>query len=342
MGTDAAAPYTPTITIGRLNTAYAQSKILHAAVETGLFELLDEAPADLTTIATRLELHPRLLPDFLRALVALGLVDDTASGYRNSAQTSACLLPGSPYYLGASVRTAAARHYAMWGRLTEALKDGQAKADNGAGPGAFERLYRNPEAARRFLAHMDSAHALVGPQLAEVVDWSRYHSFVDVGGARGHIAAAVLTAHPHLTGGVFELPAVEPLFDEHMAQAGLSDRVTFHAGDFFADPLPTADVLVFGHVLHDWEPDARQTLLDKAFQALAPGGAVVVYDQMLDDTEPELAAILGSLQVALVTGGSEYPVTDCRQWLEKAGFTIEQGERIRTIGSDYVLVAVKP
>ncbi len=341
MGTDA-APYAETITIGRLNTAYAQSKILHSAVETGLFELLDEGPADLATIAGRLGLHPRLLPDFLRALVALDLVEYTGAGYRNSAQAAACLLPGSPYYLGASVRAAAARHYAIWGKLTEALRDGEAKADNGAGPAAFERLYRNHDAARRFLAHMDSAHSLVGPQLAEAVDWKRYRTFVDVGGARGHIAAAVLDAHPHLSGGVFELPPVRPLFDEHMAQAGLTDRITFHAGDFFTDPLPAADVLVFGHVLHDWEAGQRQTLLEKAYEALAPGGAVVVYDQMLDDAAPELPAVLGSLQVALVTGGSEYPVAECRQGLEKAGFTIEHGRRIRTIGSDYVLVAVKP
>jgi hypothetical protein len=230
----------------------------------------------------------------------------------------------------------------MWGRLTEALRDGEPKAEGAGGPDAFARLYQNPEAARRFLAHMDSAHSLVGPQLAEAVDWRRYRTFVDVGGARGHIAAAVLTAHPHLHGGVFELPPVKPLFDEHMAEAGLTERVTFHAGDFFRDPLPSADVLVFGHVLHDWEEPERRTLLDKAYQALPSGGAVVVYDQMLDDEEPELPAVLGSLQVALVTGGSEYPVADCRQWLEKAGFTVETGRRIRTIGGDYVLVGVKP
>jgi hypothetical protein len=340
--TDDSVPYRDVIGLGRLNTAYAQSKILHSAVETGLFDLLAEGPADEAVIAERLGLHRRLLPDFLRALVALGLLERTGDTYANAAPAAAVLVSGTPYYLGDSVRAAAARHYAMWGRLTEALRDGAPKADQAAGPGAFERLYRNPEAARRFLAHMDSAHALVGPQLAEAVPWSRYRSFVDVGGARGHIAAAVAAAHPHLTGGVFELPAVRPFFDEHVAALGLADRLTFHAGDFFTTPLPAADVLIFGHVLHDWEPDQRQLLLERAFQALAPGGAVVVYDQMLDDDEPDLASVLGSLNVALVTGGSEYLVQDCRGWMEKAGFRVESGRRLRTIGSDYVLVGVKP
>ncbi len=335
-------PYDDVIALGRLNTAYAQSKILHSAVEVGLFELLAEAPAEVESIAERLGLHPQLLPDFLRALVALGLLERTGDTYANSPKAAAILVPGVPFYLGASARTASARHYAMWGRLTEALKDGQPKAEHVGGPGAFERLYQNHDAARRFLAHMDSAHALVGPQLAEAVDWSRYATFIDVGGARGHIAAAVASAHPHLTGGVFELPAVEPLFHEHMEELGLADRITFHTGDFFAAPLPAADVLIFGHVLHDWDPEQRQFLLQSAYDSLASGGAVVVYDQMLDDADPDLFAILGSLNVALVTGGSEYPVADCRGWLEKAGFRVESGRRIRTIGSDYILVAVKP
>lgn len=340
MTTDS-VPYADVIELGRLNTAYTRAKILHSAVEVGLFELLAESPADETGIAERLGLSPRLLPDFLRALVALGLLERTDDGYVNAARASV-LVPGTPYYLGASARAASARHYAMWGRLTEALRDGEPKAEQAAGPGAFERLYQNPEAARRFLAHMDSAHALVGPQLAEAVPWSRYGSFVDVGGARGHIAAALAAAHPHLAGGVFELPAVEPLFHEHMAELGMGHRIAFHAGDFFTDPLPAADVLVLGHVLHDWEPEQRQFLLTRAYEALAPGGAVVVYDQMLDDAEPDLASILGSLNVALVTGGSEYLVQDCRTWMEKAGFRVESGRRLRTIGSDYVLVAVKP
>ncbi|MFE7314477.1 methyltransferase [Streptomyces sp. NPDC057555] len=345
MATDSApenVPYEDAIAIGRLNTAYAQARILQSAVEIGLFDLLAEGAADRETIAGRLDLHPRLLPDFLRALVALGLIERSGDSYANSPRAAAVLVPGTPYYLGASVRTAAARHYAMWGRLTEALRDGEAKAEHVGGPDAFARLYQNHDAARRFLAHMDSAHALVGPQLAQAVDWSRHKTFVDVGGARGHIAAALVAAHPHLTGGVFELPAVEPLFDEHMAQLGTADRLRFHAGDFFTDPLPAADVLVFGHVLHDWTADQRRFLLRRAFDALEPGGTVVVYDQMLDDTAPDLPAVLGSLNVALVTGGSEYPVQDCEDWLADAGFRVEHGRRIRTIGSDHVLVAVKP
>ncbi|WP_328304448.1 acetylserotonin O-methyltransferase (plasmid) [Streptomyces sp. NBC_00435] len=329
------------VEIGRLNTAYAQSKLLHSAVEVGVFELLAEGPASLKEIEERLELHPRLLRDFCDGLVALGLLEREDGTYRNSAKTEQVLLKDSPLYLGSAVLTASSRHLPMWGKLTEALRDGLPKAAGAAGPDVFLKLYENKDAARKFLAHMDSAHATVGPQLAQALDWSRYSSFIDVGGARGNVAAAIAQAHPHLTGGVFELPAVEPLFDEHVERLGLANRVFFHSGDFFEKPMPQTDVVILGHVLHDWALEERRTLLKRAFEAVRPGGALVIYDQMLDEEDPNLFSVLGSLNVALVTPGSEYTVAECRELVAEVGFQVVSAERILTTGSDLVLVAEK-
>ncbi|MGW4940917.1 methyltransferase [Actinoplanes sp. NPDC004185] len=322
-------------TIRRLSTAYARAKVLHSAVELGVFELLEQAPADLVEIRGRLGLHDRMSTDFLNALVASGLLERDGERYGNSAAASEFLVPGGALYLGDRVRTNSARHYAAWGGLTQALRDGGL----GKPDGVFARLYADRDRARGFLAHMDANNALVAPQLAEYVDWSGYTSFIDVGGARGNVAAQLAGAHPHLRAGVFELPQVEPLFDELMAELGTTGTVTFHAGDFFADPLPATDVLIFGHVLHDWAVEERQELLRRAYDALRPGGAVVVYDQMLDDEVPDLASLLGSLNVALMTpGGSEYTAADCRAWAEKAGLRTTQVTKLPH-GNDTVLVA---
>ncbi|MFI9082290.1 methyltransferase [Streptomyces sioyaensis] len=334
--------FTAAVEIGRLNTAYAQSRLLHSAVEVGLFEFLAGGPATAAEVQDRLALHPRLLRDFLDGLTALDLLVRDGERYRNSPGTEQTLLPGSPYPLASTVLAASAKHYSMWGRLTEALRDGEPKAAGAVGQGAFLKLYQDPEAARRFLAHMDSAHTTVGAQLAHALDWTRYMSFIDVGGARGSVAAEVVDVHPHLRGGVFELPAVEPLFDEHMAHLKTSDRIFFHGGDFFRDPVPETDVVVLGHVLHDWSPEERVTLLKRVYPAVRPGGALVIYDQMLDHEQPDLFSILGSLNVALVTGGSEYTVAECREWVTQAGFRVQSTERIRTAGNDLVLVAEKP
>ncbi|MFI9386646.1 methyltransferase [Kutzneria sp. NPDC052558] len=327
---------TDTAAIVRLTMAYTQSKILHSAVEVGLFELLAEGPATATEIRDRLDLHPRLLRDFLNALVALGLLEREDGHFRNSPAAAEVLVPGGPVYLGARIRTASQRHYAMWGRLSEALRDGKP-----TGHTAFDKLYENPAAAKNFLVHMDANNAVVAPQLAEVVDWSRYTSFVDVGGARGNVAARLVLAHPHLRGGVMELPGIEPLFHELMAELDVTGKVDFHAGDFFADPMPETDVIVFGHVLHDWDTAGCQQLLERAYAAIRPGGAVVVYDQMLDEQSPDLRSLIGSINVALITeGGGEYTVAEGRAMVEKAGFTFQAATKLAE-GNDTVLVATR-
>lgn len=272
-------------------------------------------------------------------MTALGLLERDGAVFRNAVAAEQFLVPGGPVYLGARIKTAAQRHYQTWGRLTEALRDGEPKADVGAD--AFATLYRNPEATRNFLIHMDANNALVGPQLAAAVDWSQYSSFVDIGGARGNVASQLVKHHPHLTGGVFELPAVQPFFEEYMEELGLVEKVLFHAGDFFTDAMPETDVLVFGHVLHDWSAVQRQELLDRAYAALPAGGAVVIYDQMLDEDAPDLRSLIGSLNVALITpGGAEYTVAEGLSWVEKAGFTFRSATRLSS-GNDTVLVATK-
>ncbi|MFI1367326.1 methyltransferase [Streptomyces griseochromogenes] len=329
------------VAIGRLSNAYAQSKLLHSAVELGVFEVLAAGPADERLLRSEIGLHPRLSGQFLDALVALGLLVKSDGSYTNSTAAQRLLVSGGPDFMGDLCRVAAMRHYPMWGRLTEALRDGEPKSDRAVGPDPFKKLYENPELARKFLAHMDSAHAMVGPQLADLLDWKGYESFVDVGGARGNLAAQIVRAHPHLRGGVFELPAVETVFDEHMKHLGTDASVRFHGGDFFVDPLPEADVVIFGHVLHDWSADRAQTLIERAYPAVRPGGALVIYDQMLDVDHPDLHSLLGSFTVALTTGGTEYSTDEYRSWVEKAGFRVTGLHNIVTIGNDVVLIAVK-
>ncbi|MGA8113057.1 MAG: methyltransferase [Actinocatenispora sp.] len=323
--------------LARLSTAYAEARILHSAVDLGIFETLANNPATEAEIREKTGLHARFARDFLGALVTLGLLERTGRTYRNSAVADEFLTPSGPVFLGGRIRTASTRHYHTWGHLTDALRDGEPKAGGGQ---AFEELGRDPAKARNFLVHMDANNGQVAPQLVEHVDWSTYRSFVDVGGARGNVAAQLVKALPHLTGGVFELPYVEPFFDEFVASLGLTDRLTFHAGSFFDAPLPATDVVVFGHVLHDWTAEKRQELLEKAFSAISPAGAVVIYDQMLDDEAPDLRSLIGSLNVGLITGGSEYTVGECREQVEKAGFRYGYDVKLPR-GNDTVVVGVK-
>ena len=141
-----------------------------------------------------------------------------------------------------------------------------------------------------------------------------HSSVIDIGCAEGAVPVQLALAHAHLTGGGFDLPAIEPIFDDYVARFGLSDRLRFTGGDFFADPLPEADVLVMGHILHDWNLDEKRLLLDKAYEALPDGGALIVYEAIIDDERRSNAfGLLMSLNMLIETpGGFDYTGADCR------------------------------
>jgi hypothetical protein len=122
-----------------------------------------------------------------------------------------------------------------------------------------------------------------GRALAEKVPWDRYRTVIDIGTAQGCLPVQLALAHPHLSGGGFDLPPVGPIFEEYVNRFGLTDRLRFYPGDFFTDELPTAEVLVMGHILHDWDLEQKRLLLAKAYRALPPGGALIVYEALIDD-----------------------------------------------------------
>ncbi|MBQ0825047.1 methyltransferase [Streptomyces tagetis] len=321
-----------------LNTAYFQAKALQSAVELGLFDVLAEQPATTDALCSRLGLHPGRAADFLDALVGLGLLERKDGEYANHPGTAEFLVSGGPRYLGDSIAQHARLHYRNWGSLTQVLTGGPAE-----GHKDFRKDFENLDNVRRLMGHMDVFNSFVAHELDRLVDWSRHSTFLDVGGARGNVAAHLVRTHGHLTGGVFDLPAVKPLFDEHMAALGTASKVRFTAGDFFADPLPPADAVILGHVLHDWPPAARQKLLERVHDAMRPGGIVVVYDAMLDDERDDARSLLQSLNCSIMRdGGSEYTVAECRGYVERAGFRFESAERIESLTGDRVLIAGKP
>ncbi|GIG63114.1 O-methyltransferase [Longispora fulva] len=327
-----------------INNAYFRSKALHSAVELGLFALLADAPRTVAEICEQLKLSAPLATDFLDALVGLELLDRDGGRYANSADADALLVPGRPGYLGGSVLQHSTLHYHSWARLTDALRSGDAQSGTTVtGRHGFAKHYEDPDRARRLMDHMDSFTTFVAPQIAATLDWGPYRTFVDLGGARGNLAARLVQAQPHLRGTVFDLPALRELFDEHMAGLETADSVSFHPGDFFSDPLPSADVVIIGHILHDWPVAARMELVRRAYEALPAGGVLAVYDAMLDDSRAEPGTLLQSLNCGMIRdGGGEYTVTEAGRYAEAAGFTVRQVTPLRTITRDRVLVAVKP
>jgi O-methyltransferase len=148
-------------------------------------------------------------------------------------------------------------------------------------------------------------------------------------------------AHPHLGGGGPDLPAVGPIFADYVAAFGLGDRRRFYPGDFFVDPLASADVLVMGNILCDWNLDEKRLLLAKAYDALPAGGALIVYDGLIDDDRRDnaLGLLFSLLMLIELPGGALYTGADCRAWMEEAGFT--QTSVVYLAGHDAKVVGFK-
>jgi hypothetical protein len=151
--------------------------------------------------------------------------------------------------------------------------------------------------------------------------WKRFRSFVDIGAPQGALAVPVALTHPHLTGASYDLAAAGPIFEEYVGSFALSERLRFIPGDMHNGPLPTADVICFGHVLHGYGETRRRELIAKAYDAVPIGGAVIVYDAMVDPARPHnVASHQCSPNIVLETReGFDATTTQCTDWLRAAG-----------------------
>ena len=321
--------------------AFWNAKTLLSAVELGLFTELAKAPGDVADLAARLGLHARGARDFLDALVALGMLAREEGIYSNTPETEIFLDRAKPSYIGGVLEMANARLYPFWGSLSEALRSGEPQNEAKSGGEVFAQMYADPQVLRGFLAAMSSISAAPAQAIAEKFSWRDHASFVDIGAAQGMVPVTLARAHPHLRGGGFDLPQVRPVFEEFVSKNGLADRVSFHAGDFFKDALPQADVIVMGHILHDWDLAQKRALLAKAHAALPKGGAVLVYDAVIDDERRENAfGLLMSLNMLIETrGGFDYTGADCQQWMREAGFAATRVEPLG--GADSMVIGIK-
>ena len=313
--------------IMQIGMGFWPSKTLLSAVELGLFTALAPAPLTGPEVAERLEIRSRALYDFLDGLVALGLLERDGSGvqalYRNTPETALFLDRNGPAYIGGILEMANARLYGFWGGLTEALQTGRPQNEiKQSGHSMFEELYSDPARLEQFMQAMVGVSMGNFHALAEKFDFSGYQSVCDVGGATGQLSLILAQQHPHLQCTSFDLPVVEPIASAMIEKAGMSDRVEAASGDFFADPLPKADVITMGMILHDWNLDRKLHLIRGAYEALPPGGALLVIENLIDDDRREnVFGLMMSLNMLIEFGEAfDFTGADFTGWCHEAGF----------------------
>jgi len=322
-------------------TAFWASKTLLSAVEMEVFTELAKHPEDLDTLTGRLGLHPRSSRDFLDTLVALGFLERQDGVYSNTQETDLFLDKRKPSYIGGMLEMANQRLYPHWNNLTRALRTGQPQGEGGPGDETFASLYADPKRLKGFLKAMTGISRGGNMAIAAKFPWAKYTTVADMGPAQGDLLAQIALKNPHLACVGFDLPEVGPVFEEYMEENGLQERVRFQGGSFFTDAMPKADVITMGHVLHDWNLEEKRLLIAKAYQALPEGGALIVFEALIDDDRRKnVFGLLMSLNMLIETpGGFDYSGSDCLGWMKEAGFRETRVEHLA--GPDSMAVGIK-
>ena len=288
--------------IFQMGFGFWATKTLLSAIEIGLFTELAKGPLDAAGVGERYKFHPRGVPDFLDALVALGMLARKGTKYANTPETALFLDRAKPSYVGGILEMCSHRLYKFWNDLPEGLRTGKPQNEAKSGGNLFEVIYKDPAILRGFLSAMTGLSTGAAMAIAKKFPWKKYKTFVDVGAAQGALPVRVALAHRHLTGAGYDLPVVEPIFTDYVTSFKLENRVTFIPGDFFKDALPGADVIVMGHILHDWNLEEKRMLIE-------------------------------------TTGGFDYTGADCTGWLKAAGF--KRTSVVPLIGPDSMVIGIK-
>jgi len=314
--------------IMEVGMAFWPAKTLLSAIEVGVFTTLGSRALTGPELQSALGLHDRANPDFFDALVALRFLerdgDGPAGRYRNAQDTGLFLDRSSPAYVGGFLEMANARLYPFWGGLTTALRTGQAQNETSRGGASlFETLYSSPERLEQFMAAMAGISAGNFQAFANTFDFSRYTTLCDIGGSTGQLSLMVARAHPQMRCISADLPAVTAIAARRIAATEVADRVSAQPLDFFAEPLPRADVITMGMVLHDWNLEKKRFLVKAAYEALPPGGALVAIENVIDDARRANAfGLMMSLNMLIEFGDAfDFTGADFARWCAEAGFT---------------------
>jgi acetylserotonin N-methyltransferase len=323
--------------------AFRRSKTMFAAVALGVFDRLGEAPADAATLARAIGANLDALERLLDASVGLGLLEKSGAVYSNRPVAVSYLLRSSPQNLTGYILYSNRALYPLWEHLEDAVREGthRWKQTFGLQGSIFDGFFKTEEDKRDFLAAMHGFGLLSSPLVVRAFDLSGFRRLVDLGGGTGHLAIAACERYAQLRAAIFDLPPVVEIARENVKLSQVRDRVELIAGDFFADPLPEADLYSLGRIVHDWSEKKIRALLVKIYQRLPRGGALLIAEKLLrEDKSGPVSAQMQSLSMLVCTEGKERAPSEYAALLGQVGFA-EVQSRVTEAPVDAVLAVKK-
>jgi SAM-dependent methyltransferase len=298
--------------IMRASGAYWASFALHSGVALGIFTVLDNKYLTAAALAEKLGYDPRGARALLTALTAMKLLEKKGESHTASPAARQYLSSESPDYIGHIIL-----HHShlvpAWSRLAESVRGGAPMRDT---------CFNDPEEREHFLLGMFNVACQQAERIADVLDFSRCGTLLDLGGGPGTYAVRFCLKNPRLKAVIYDLPTTRPVAEKILARFDLAGRIAFTAGDFMVDPIKGSyDLVWISQVLHSMDNEDAVRLLTKAAGVLAPSGRVFVQEFLLDDAldGPEHPALFGCNMLVGTERGKVYSEVEIREILHLAG-----------------------
>lgn len=306
-----------------------------AAIDRGVFEALADGPRSVASLAETVSADPAVLESLCDLLVAGGYLDRSDDDYRNTGMTRRWLTDAEGTNMAPWLTAWDEVVLPFWEReMATVLREGAPSVDIytwAAETGRADTLHAGFRAAARLAS--EDALTVVGVPDGET-------RLLDVGGGHGLYAVAFAGANPDLTATVVDLEAARETCEDTIAAEGVTDRITFRAGDYLVDDLGSDyDLALAFNVLHAHDTETNRDLLGRVFDALGPGGRVAVLEEFTGEGPTPIArtaTLFVDLTYRVTLGARTYPSADVEGWLRDAGFENVRTKRTRT-GVGFVL-----
>jgi hypothetical protein len=304
-----------------LGLGFMAAKTLCVALEFQVFSHLAEKTLSLAQLALALNLTERATSRLLYACAALGLIQSTAQGFRNTPIAERYLVQDRPTYIGSYLQMFDTLGYHRWEQMSTALR-------HDAPPDTVHHPYRyladDKTAAEDFMLAQHTGSISLGHALARRFDFRPYTCLLDLGGGSGAYSTAILQRYPHMRAIIFDFPQVCRIAEATAREVGLTHRITTVAGDYERDALPQGpDVVLWSGNLHASSPTRCLQVIQRIAARLPVDGALLIHDYLLDDSRcgPLIPALL-ALHLTLVSDdGQVYSAHEIETLLTTAGFT---------------------
>ena len=324
--TETAAPALPAhAQIIQMSTASWVSAIVHAAARVGIADHLASGPASAAELSGPMGLHAPSLHRFMRTLSGLGIVTEREGQRFELTSLGAALKTDAPGAARATLLSFSSPYFSRaWEKFVYSLETGKSGFTESAGMPMFDYLARHPDEAALFSQAMIGLSSAEAQAVAEGYDFSRFETVVDIGGATGHMLAAILSRHTGPRGILFDRAHVVRDAPALLKASGVESRVTIESGDFFEAVPSGADVYVLSHIIHDWTDDQCATILNHCRKAMAPGGRLLIVEMVIPAGDAQHLGKIYDMVMLVFTDGRERTEVEYASLLNRSGFRLNR------------------